>query len=340
MKKVTVIIPAYNSENTIENCIIGVCRQSYGNLEIIIINDGSEDRTKEICHRLACQDSRIKIKDIANHGVSFARNVGLALAEGDYIFFLDSDDEMEKDCIESLLYYSSQCEWVIGNYSIIDKKNHQFFRHEQYFNESFHLGTKEELPELCNYRNFHCVWGKLYNANIIRKYHIKFDIKRNYGEDIIFNMEYFHYVHQFVIVQKEVYKYCFEFGRGLGTRLLDNEWDIQKDICMNMQYYVQSVYRLNVTQAEKMNHFYFSQFVAVIRRIYQEDSLSCFEKKKRIKIVTESKIFRKIIHKEYKQGRISWVDLLLLKDGLVYLTIHEKYASFKRFIKEKFYGKN
>ena len=103
MKKVSVIIPTYNAENTILKCINSIVKQTYKNIEIIIIDDGSTDSTLNKLNDLAKNDDRIIIKKQRNSGVSVARNNGINIASGDYILFVDSDDWLEKTMIEKMI---------------------------------------------------------------------------------------------------------------------------------------------------------------------------------------------------------------------------------------------
>lgn len=101
---VSVIIPIYNKEKCLRKCITSVMKQTYSNLEIILVNDGSSDNSLEICSELGKCDDRIVIYDKENGGVSSARNRGLELAKGSYITFVDADDWIENNLIEDLLY--------------------------------------------------------------------------------------------------------------------------------------------------------------------------------------------------------------------------------------------
>jgi len=97
---ISIIIPVYNVESYLKDCLESVINQTYKNLEIIIINDGSQDNSKEICYNYAKKDSRIKLINKKNEGVSAARNTGMDLATGEYISFIDSDDYIDNDMIE------------------------------------------------------------------------------------------------------------------------------------------------------------------------------------------------------------------------------------------------
>ena len=114
---VSLIIPVYNAEATLERCLDSVIAQSYPHLEIIVINDGSTDRTKAILDGYATQDNRIKVLHVQNGGVSKARNLGLQTVTGDFIQFLDSDDWLEQEATEMLVQSMTQgVELVIADY--------------------------------------------------------------------------------------------------------------------------------------------------------------------------------------------------------------------------------
>lgn len=102
-KKVSVIIPVYNSMDCLERCVRSVCAQSYGNLEILLIDDGSTDGTDRLCERLASEDGRIRVYHKKNGGASSARNLGAEMASGEYLGFVDSDDYIEPYVYEKLV---------------------------------------------------------------------------------------------------------------------------------------------------------------------------------------------------------------------------------------------
>ena len=102
MKLISVIVPVYNTEKYIEKCVMSILNQTYKNLEIILIDDGSTDNSPQICDSLAEKDNRITVIHQPNGGVSSARNIGLDNTHGDYITFVDSDDYIEPNMIEFL----------------------------------------------------------------------------------------------------------------------------------------------------------------------------------------------------------------------------------------------
>ena len=100
--KISIVIPIYNAEKWIEQCVASIQAQTYKNLEIILINDGSIDNSEAICNQLAKTDHRIKVKSVANGGASYARNQGIDIATGTYIAFVDSDDTIDTDMYENM----------------------------------------------------------------------------------------------------------------------------------------------------------------------------------------------------------------------------------------------
>lgn len=107
-KLISIIVPIYNAEKYLENCLDSIVNQSYRNLEILLINDGSKDSSLEIINRYGKLDSRIRIFDDINHGVSHVRNKGLDEAKGDFIYFVDSDDWIERDALETLVKLAAE----------------------------------------------------------------------------------------------------------------------------------------------------------------------------------------------------------------------------------------
>ena len=102
MEKISVIIPVYNGEKYIERCVLSVVNQTYKNIEIMVIDDGSSDRTAEIIDDMRYEDKRIKVVKKKNEGVSSARNCGIEKSTGDYIMFVDADDYIEKDYLMNM----------------------------------------------------------------------------------------------------------------------------------------------------------------------------------------------------------------------------------------------
>lgn len=143
---ISVIIPIYNRQDVIEECVRSVCAQSHKELEIILIDDGSTDRSPQICRELAAADSRIRFLECAHSGVSGARNEGLNAAQGDYLFFVDSDDVIHPRLLEALLRGMERHGAGIGGTGIITVPEARWHKVAPRIQQETGCGEIEYLP--------------------------------------------------------------------------------------------------------------------------------------------------------------------------------------------------
>lgn len=177
-KLVSVIVPVYNVENYIYKCVNSITNQTYRNLEIILVNDGSKDNSGKLCDELACNDNRIKVIHENNNGVSISRNIGINTALGDYILFVDSDDYLDKNVIEELVKNLSGCDIVKISHKEIRGNKEKNFSNEGVY-------TKKEYIKKILFGDIggHS-WGYLLKRDIIKE--IYFDTNTSCMEDTIF----------------------------------------------------------------------------------------------------------------------------------------------------------
>lgn len=193
--KISIIIPVYNVEPYIRKCLDSVINQSYTNLEIICIDDGSTDNSSKICYEYAEKDSRIKIFHTANNGASYARNLGINNSTGLYIGFIDSDDWIEPNMYEVL--YTKIKNYDV-TFSIIS-----YYRNTD--KESVVMANRENIPvktlnqqellmysaDLDNYISFgHVIWNKLYTAEYVKKNNLTFNPNLRTAMDMLFSYEF------------------------------------------------------------------------------------------------------------------------------------------------------
>ena len=194
-KKVSVIIPVYNAEKYITQCIESLLSQTLQECEFIFVNDGSKDTSRQIIERYQKLDNRIKLVNQENQGVSIARNTGLHVATGEYIGFVDADDYIEKDMYE-ILYYSAKrgnCDVVISNFKgeiegrkVITKYSFpvDIVLKKDYIEQ-------ELLPYFLKVDNLNTAVNKIYRNHLIKERDVKFPEKVALGEDGMFNIEFF-----------------------------------------------------------------------------------------------------------------------------------------------------
>ncbi len=172
MVLVSIIIPVYNVENYIHECIDSVLNQGYGNLEIILVDDGSTDRSGEICDEYALKDKRITVYHKKNGGLSDARNYGIERCNGEYIYLLDSDDFIEKRTIEGMLYYADKydADMVVGGVCKIDEEG-KLLEIEDGMVEGIIEGKRIKEYFYNSYSNriqMITAWNKLYRLSKLR----------------------------------------------------------------------------------------------------------------------------------------------------------------------------
>lgn len=189
-KLVSIIIPIYNAEAYLEACLESVNHQTYYNIEIILIDDGSTDQSAKICSSYCEKDSRAFFLHKENEGVSVARNLGISKATGDYIYFCDSDDIMADNLIETyvIALEETEVDLVYSNYLQFKDENMVCFRH---------LGNRHIIKGSERYRTLFLdsscmgfLWNKMFRLNIIRDYRLYFDENLLVLEDSDFVFNY------------------------------------------------------------------------------------------------------------------------------------------------------
>ena len=206
---VSVVIPAYNVTKTLQRLLDCLLNQTWQNLQIILVDDGSEDGTVLMAREAAEKDPRLTVVTQGNLGISSARNAGLALCEGKYIRFIDADDTLPLDSIERMVRRAEKdgSELVIGGY-------------DQYFGErrSFHnlAGRDDTVPcddmmrHLCDHANsyfYGVLWNKLFLREIAEKQNCRFQEDLTWGEDFAFVMDYLAGVSRVSFMKDSLYDY-------------------------------------------------------------------------------------------------------------------------------------
>lgn len=203
-KLISVIIPAYNVEKYLAKCLNTVLEQTYKNLEIIIVDDGSADNTGKICDEYAEKDSRIKVIHKENGGVSAARNDAIDIATGEYITFVDSDDLISNDYCEKMLTEILNNDAEVSICMVKRFVEGEEFQIEP--NENVNVYTAEEtiynLMSVSNFYDYAC--GKMYLRTLFDG--IRFPLGRRY-EDSATNYKLYSAANKVVVIEEELYYY-------------------------------------------------------------------------------------------------------------------------------------
>ncbi len=204
MEKISIIIPVYNVEKYINKCINSVLEQTYKNLEIILVDDGSTDNSGNICDEFKKKDKRIKVIHKINGGLSSARNAGIECATGNYIGFVDSDDYIETDMFETLCSLIKQYKADISIVSLYEVYNNKIISVRN--SGKLELFTKiEAMKELLTDRkikSYAC--NKLFKKELFQN--VKYPISKNF-EDIATTLLLFEQSNKVVLLQQPKYYY-------------------------------------------------------------------------------------------------------------------------------------
>lgn len=256
MPKLSIIVPVYNVEKYLEQCIESLINQTYKDIEIILVDDGSKDNSGNICEQYKDRDMRIKVIHKENEGVSKARNKGLELATGKYITFVDSDDYLELNAYEIIMkeLEKEKATLLIYNYSEFSNDK---IEKNNYFPEDTFLKTKEEIqliqaltlaPEIGKYTPFQTTffglgfcWNKIYKREIIEQNKIRFNLdnKTAIFEDGIFNYEYLENATSIKIINLNLYYYRI-FNMSAMKRINYDILNINKKIFQEIEKYKSS----------------------------------------------------------------------------------------------------
>ena len=306
-KKVSVIIPVYNAENYLKECLNSIINQTYKNLEIILINDGSKDSSNIICNYFSNLDKRIIYINKDNSGVSDTRNKGIIISTGDYITFVDSDDYLEKEMIEELVKFYEKGALVVcnrcffQNQEVEDKKN-KIINIKKYERKSFF--------DLYKKRIINPPFGKLYDAKIIKSKNILFKKGLNLGEDLLFNFNYLKYIDNILFINNKLYNYRVGNSISLSKKYFSNMIEIQKTLIEKYEDFF-DINRLDVLKEEE-------NFIAImITNELHNHNIATIKRYYNARMVMNNKYVNEKINMLREKNAITFLDYFLLKNKFV-----------------------
>lgn len=221
--KISIIVPIYNVERYLDECVNSIVRQTYTNLEILLVDDGSPDQCPKLCDDWALKDQRIRVIHKVNGGLSDARNAGLDAARGEYIMFVDSDDFLDTSTVEELysLQIQTDADVVCGGFYRYKNDQRIEIYNEDIKSDVVTYTGVEQLNNMLNIKVDCSSCGKLYKSNVIDIHRF---IKNRYNEDVIFLFSLYPKCAKVVCTSKRYYYYRETEGsvtRTLGDRTMD-----------------------------------------------------------------------------------------------------------------------
>lgn len=257
---VSFIIPAYNAEKYISQCIDEILCINRDDYEILIINDGSTDKTKQVVKSLIKKSNKIKLINQLNLGVSASRNRGMAESCGKYIFFADADDIIEPmhvaEVMEFLDTSQNDYDMIIGNYYDVDINNN-IIKSYSLFDKIIDDKSKLDMIFLGDFLLNVC-WGKFLKRTIITENNITFDYTMKYGEDTIFIGNFLCHINKFKCINKYLYRYrqfSDNTANTLRSKLTCRYMDETEKLIKNKRKYLNSCEKQKELETAFINYY-------------------------------------------------------------------------------------
>ncbi len=242
MPKVSVVIPIYNMEQYLEECVKSVLSQDYENYEMILVNDGSTDASYDIAIQLAALDDRIIVINKENEGVSVARNVGIDCANGEWIMFIDPDDTLQPNLISSLLTQVNEGTDIVAccctafddqlkeaDYFFVTDRSFSSFTEKKDLYKQL-LDSHYGQPGIA-YTAIGVPWGKLYRRDFLNKQYLRFNPRLKRYQDNLFNMYAFFYARTVCYLNQPLYNYRLDHIQKFGKEYRPKYHVYMGDLC-------------------------------------------------------------------------------------------------------------
>lgn len=304
MDLISVIVPIYNVESYLERCVQSIQRQTYDNLEIILVDDGSTDSCPKMCDDFAKEDNRIKVIHKENNGQGCARNTGLKTASGKFVLFVDADDFIDNNHVKALynLLVSNDADTVLGSLSY--KKNHKPITRQSH---NLKLGVYEN--ERVKDEILLCFIGadinskkdvlleasactNLYSKEIIDSFNVSFESERQtISEDLFFNLRYFFYAKKVVVENECGYYYC-ENNQSTTRKYDSKRFERTLKFYNKLTKYVNDM-GLQQKVNQRVNRTFLLNVRFLVRLIVMSD-LSKKQKKEEIKRVVDNLVVQNV----------------------------------------------
>lgn len=346
MLKVSVIMPVYNSDKYLEKSIRTVLEQSLEEFELILIDDGSSDRSGQICDQFAEKDKRVKVVHQKNRGLSAARNVGLRMAEGEYLAFADNDDEclpgfLEKNYAIAKKYDADMVKF--GRESVVvDENDNVYGKDERNLKEAYYSRNQiiEQYFELRGRDIFSPVWDGLYRNSMVQDNHIEFPEELRYGEeDTVFCLKCVQVMNSLALNEGVYFKHYFRKKHSQSSKF--HPLTLDKLIySAKVEKEVLGSFGIKVDKCKYVLNNAKYQLIQILLQLYHHDcDYSIAKKRAYMKSLKKYDAFRfDLSNKEYKK----LFSLDKKKTSIVWLYEHNCYmlllgigSIYKRIINYK-----
>lgn len=328
---VSIIVPVFNAEKYIQESIQSILNQTLKDIEIIVVNDGSTDNTAIILNNYCEIDSRIKVFHQQNKGVSATRNVGLDMAKGEYIGFIDPDDWVDIDMYEHLYYQCKRYDLEMSMCNFIQEDIYKNIKvkNEHPIEYGMYLSKNEIIHKICTNmvrgKIFTSVCDKIYRKDFLDEYNIRFDEEVTIKEDYFFNLELYDKLSRCAYINKEYYHYRQVEGSAIRryhyNSIFSNNKLIKSILTYSKQWGIYEKYKFEISNL--IANTYFTSLVNINNKLYKKD-----KRKKIMKDILNSNILKEsliILSKEDREFNLKQkmiIFILKIKINLIFKIIY------------------
>ncbi len=321
---VSIVIPMYNSQTVIGKCLASVMHQSYKQIEIIVVDDGSTDGSGEIVQEYQTRDNRIKYIRLEHCGVSKARNAGIDAAQGRYITFVDSDDYAEDNMVEEYMnamdhFYRKKINpsfVMVGMHVDVFCGTMEETDHLVDGKEEYQMIAKDRIAYLCWCKLFNFITNKIYSLEMIKDYRIRFDDQIQIGEDLQFNLDYLKTVPGDIgMVNKALYHYVRVNEESLSLIYYENAIEHTKEVYANLLQYLQKQEGTTEDDIMVIKSILLVDWTSRLTALYEHGKGTSERKDGRKKVQSEicTKEFQNLLEEVHSCGKVSHLRYYSLK---------------------------
>lgn len=319
MKKVSIIMAVYNAENTVEASVKSVIEQTYKDIEVIIVNDGSKDKTLDILKDLSDRYDNVIVLDQENSGPGRARNAAIDIATGEYMMFIDSDDFYSNDMVERMVSEIESnnydlCVCGIKNQYV---KNGQITGHKDWVKDSIIYNNRKELFEdLDNFISsglLNSMCNKIYKSNIIKTKDIRVLEGSDMGEDLCFNILYIDECKTVSIMKDALYVYTIDVTKGLTSEFREDEFNKRK---INLKI-LNNLYEKNNLNRNRIYFEYVIMAYSCFTHLFKEENKNSFKENIQfIREVINSEELSEALNNIRYENIVQFVSTIILKSKM------------------------
>lgn len=264
---ISVIVPVYNVEKYLDRCLKSILNQTYKNLEIILVDDGSKDSSGHICDEYAKKDNRVRVVHKKNGGLSSARNAGLRVATGKFVGFIDSDDDIELDMYEKMLNIMQKydVDFVMADYLRIFNSGSNFKKTIDIDNGYYDKNkiVSDIFPQLImrgdiEYGPLLSVWHCLYNTKFLRDNNIYFDEQVRWSEDNIFSSFVGYKASSFYYMKDQYLYHYYENAGSITTSYKKGAWNVYMTMNQHLHDYFDNISEYDFSMQLKYHAIYYA----------------------------------------------------------------------------------